>query len=478
MVAAGSPGNSGVDARVFFLVLGFSAIAWFAFCCSLSWIRWESRALGIDTAVWCQLMHLHNSGGPWEYTGYVDMVGTSPRLIWGTHFNLTLPALSWLFRLWSHPLLLSVVQHAAHAVGAVLIGFLAWQTADKDEVVGLCAMIAFLLYPPLARAQIGFDYSSRHFAALLLPLAVLTFRLGRHGWTMAALLTLTAGIENLGLLAGFLCFAFARQQRAQRAFYLIAGLLFCAYPFLVIRYGLGLFRPDAVPGVMMQRYDHLLTGPGEALQSLLRWENGVYLLSLFVPLAFLPLVFPSTWWLATIPFLAQNALSHGGETRLIGHHYTSPLAVALFLCVLPAFSHPRRRALAMLLTVACLVGGHLVSPVLPQIDTLLRSPTETLGHLFSPVEAAIPAHASLSVPHIFAPRFFARRHLWFFPQGWQEAEYVIVPGLPLTFPVVSASEIAAIRQHLRQEPGVRILFDHDLFLVVHRSTSPAPGDAP
>ncbi|HNV68796.1 MAG TPA: hypothetical protein PKO06_03800, partial [Candidatus Ozemobacteraceae bacterium] len=130
---------------------------------------------------------------------------------------------------------------------------------------------------------------------------------------------------------------------------------------------------------------------------------------------------------------------------------------------------------ALSLLVCCLVIGHRTSPVLDQISTLLFAEVSEMNSLYEPIESRIPPDASVSAPHHLAARLCTRRRLWFFPQGADEADYVIIPHMPLSFPAVTVAEAQQCQARLMQSGRYEQMGDQEFFTVLRRR--PAHPDA-
>lgn len=460
--------------RFLLLLLGISLL-WLVFLGRLSWQRWQAGDIGIDTAAWAQALHERQTGHGFRFTCYPDVEQTLARSMFSIHFYLHLPLIGLLYGLAPHPLLLYAIQHLFLAVGAVFLGLLAWRTSSGDEVWALCLTGTFLLYAPLARGQMAYDVNPRHAALLLLPLAAWARAVGRWNLVLAALLLLGAGEENLALLAGFALIGMAWAVPERRRWALVLGVGFLLYTVAVLRIGLPWFITEGFHIHFLDRYALLGKGVSGWLTALFRWENGVYLLELLGPLGLLPLFSIGPWHLAALPFLGQNLLSGPLDTRLIGHHYTSPLAVALFLSVVEGFAvHRRRRFLVIGLLGLNLALATAWYPVLGYLWEGLDARVIQLGQNMEPLSGVIPADTALSAPPTVCARFWARPRLWFFPQGLNEAETVVMPRYDPGYPALSADDLRACLARMQADPHVTTVLQNEDFIVFRRAHAPPP----
>jgi uncharacterized membrane protein len=458
------------------LLVGMSLL-WFVYLGWLSWQRWQAGDIGIDTAAWAQALHEHKAGNGFRFTCYLDADQTMARSMFSIHFYLHLPLVRLFYGLAPHPLSLYVMQHLCVVLGAIFLGLLAWRASSGDGVWALCLAGAFLLYAPLARAQVAYDVNPRHAAMLLLPLAGWARSAGHWNLVLAALLMLGAGEENLSMMAGFTLVGLAWPTPKLRRWALAWGGGFLIYTVLVLRFGLPGFMTEGFQVHFLGRYALLGQGVSGWLAALFRWENGAYLLELLGPLALLPLLSLGSWHVAALPFLGQNLLSGPLDTRLIGHHYTSPLAVVIFLTVVEGCAHHRwRRFLAVGVFGLNLALAIVWSPVLSFLWEGLDARVIQVGNNMAPIAGVIPADAALSAPPAVCARFWARPRLWFFPQGLDEAEVVVIPCYDPGYPALSAADLRGYLARLRADPRVTLVLQNDDFLVFHRR--PVPTEAP
>lgn len=475
---AGAPPPPAADRppRRFVTVLATGCLLWGLFLVHVSWQRWQAGDIGIDTAAWAQSLHEQQAGRGFVFTCYPDVEATVPRSQFSVHFYLHLLGQAVVYRLLPHPLVLYVLQHLAHVLGAFCLGLFAWHLAQGDEVFALGLAAAFLLYAPLARAQVAYDVNPRHTAMLLLPLAGWARCTRRWGLLAAAALALAAGEENLALLAGFTLLGVAWVVPAQRRWTLVLGTVLLAYTALVLRFGLAAFMREGFHIHFLGRYTQLTQGLAGWQASLWRPENGRYLLELLAPLALLPLLTCGPWHVAALPFLAQNLLSAMLDTRLIGHHYTSPLAVALFLTVVEGFARHRwRRLVAIGLLGLNLALAIVWYPVLGYLWEGLDARVVELGRNMAPLAAVIGPDDALCAPPAVCARFWARPRLWFLPHGLETADVVVVPCYEPGYPALTAADLQQALARLRADPRCDLVAHNDDFLVFRRRLA---GQAP
>ena len=437
---------------------------WFCFCAWVSWLRWSNYDIGIDTAEWAQTLHngIHRAG--WQYTCYTDSALLLSRNYYSMHFYNYLFPFSWAFMLVPHPLTLFFLQHGAHAVGGIAIGFLARRLSGGDCVFAILMMTVFFLHPAHARAQTAFDFNPRQFSLLFIPLAALAAEHGRHQIALWMLVALAAGEENLSLAAAFLSWTFLFRYPEFRTRYGVAGILLCLYTLAVLLFGLPAFLQDGFGIHFAGRYAHLKNGPLAWIEAVLTPANGKYLLSLLGPILLIPLLRPFPWLIAAVPFAAQNLLSLAPDTRLIGHHYTTPLSVALFLACLYgvcAGAPTRRRSSAGLMAGICLLLSVTLFPTLPYMWEGVDGRTAQLGANLKPIVEKIALTGSVSAPPMVCSHLWSREHLWFFPNGSREADWVVFPKFLLEYPAIDETRLRELWQEIVSDPGYSKIIEND-----------------
>ncbi len=477
MVLRAAPdGEGSLPPRRLSAVLAIVSLLWLAACLRIDQIRWDCWDIGIDTASWGQIAHHGSHGRGWLFTCYPDRLDrTDARSTFSAHSFWLTPWLGLLYRLWPHPLVLYASVHVAHAFGALLIGLIAWRLFG-DEKAAIGSALLYLLVPAQALAQTRFDFAFRHWSLLFIPLAVWLSMFASRLTVMIPLLLLAAAEENLSLIAGFLCFTFSLQQPGQRAWFAAWGTVFCLYVPVAILFIIPSFIAPGFHLHYLPRYAHLTQGFSATTAVLFTTDNAKYLFELLAPMAFLPIWKPGLWLLPAIPFAAQNLLSVMNDTRMIGHHYSTPLSVTLFIATLFGLatmtSAWRNRVLAML--VAC----SLILSVTwyPSLAWLLDGPDARSLELRAscrPLEALIKPESTLSAPPAIASRFWYKSGLWFFPQGSGIADVVVIPKFLPGYPELSADDLHRAIASVTRRADVRPVFENADLIVYERRESPA-----
>lgn len=158
-------------------------------------------------------------------------------------------------------------------------------------------------------------------------------------------------------------------------------------------------------------YSHLKQ-PAQALAQLWRGDVLSYLLELYGPLLFLPMLAPLEM-LPGLAVLAGNLLSWRGTQQTIHFHYTAALLPFLMWATVVALARLRlgSRAAGWTLTVGCLVGlgvGPLAPDHWPPPERISGSALELLRH-------KLPGQAPVSLPNRLGGSLSHRAQAYLFP---------------------------------------------------------------
>ena len=297
----------------------------------LCWIRWRYYLYtDFDLAIFSQA-----TDGILRGTLFSSIRGM-PWL--GDHSSLILFAVAPIYAVARHPVTLLVVQSVALALGALPIHALARRELRHDGLALACAAL-YLLQPAMGYANL-FEFHPEMLATPALAAAFFFVRAGR-----ARPAALYAGLallcrEDVALVVAMLALHTLVWLRPRRP--ALAGVLFAssaislALTFLILRPALthgesdyaGVYRQWGTSlGSVMQG---LLSRPDLALQSLVitpgvPFDTSVklqYHLTLFLPLAFLPLLSPATLLIA-LPAFAEHMLSWRTAQHTILCQYTA-----------------------------------------------------------------------------------------------------------------------------------------------------------
>jgi uncharacterized membrane protein len=352
-----------------------------------------------------------------------------PLHFWGEHFSPIFYVLAPLMWVWPGAPVLLLVQTLILAAGALAVFGFAARRLSLPEAGAFA--ILYLVNPSLHGINIR-DIHPQAFAIPLLVAAALAFDARRYAWCAAALVATLACREDAAVaVVGFgVWLALARRQRRLGVAIAVMSVLVLAGD---LRYLMPYFRDGAYPH--LHRYAHLGSSLGEILVSIVvrpwRWVGGVltagklvYLLTMLLPLGFLPLAAPGAL-AAALPGLAMNLLSYDPALFLFRSQYQSFVLPFLVLAAVEGYARLGgwRRAPAVLAL------GFFASVLLTARTA--NDLTVTRWRL-GPVQQAayallrqIPADVAVSANERMVPHLATRRRIFIYPSGTGEAHYVL-----------------------------------------------------
>jgi uncharacterized membrane protein len=421
-------------------------------------------------------------------------------IIFADHFDPLQLLLVPLYRAFPSPLMLLVVQGLMLALGALPLYWLARDRFPGHRALATVFPVLYLLYLPLRGAN-RYDYHPGALAPPLLLFALYYMEKGR--WGRMILFLVLAGLlkENMPV-AGATIGLYVACVTKRRCLGLILaaglGLWFYAGFAWIVPY----FNPSAgyphfegypafggsPSGVLLGPFRHpldvglaLFTPAGRKLE---------YLLYVFGPVAFLPLLSPARLLLG-LPFLMQNLVSITPHQTSLHTHHAAELIPFVFFAAVGGASNllrwlegrpstaaawtpgQRGRGLA-----ALLLASSLLFHGLPETFYLRRYSRTPHDHLLQASLQTIPAGASLSTWTKILPHVAHRRALYRFPALGPDdaatAEFVIIDDrlLPRTDVAAAAAALAALPAR-----GYEQILDQD-GIVLYRKRASSGGAAP
>jgi uncharacterized membrane protein len=385
--------------------------------------------------------------------------------LFAAHFEVLPLVLTPLYLVAPSPLILLAVQAVMLAVGAIPLFWIARGRLPDHPQLWTVFPIAYLAYLPLRQAN-RFDY---HPGTLVPPLFLFAlYFMERARWGPMILFLALAGLlkENMpaaGVSIGLYLLVARRRRRRGAAL----AVLFAVWFYAGLAWVVPAFNPQGY--LFLGNYAALgddlssillapLTAPSKVIAGLLTnggWKLG-YLLNVFGPLAFLPLLSPGGLFLGS-PFLLQHLLaSTRAQVSLSTHNAAEVVAFVFFAAVWgaarlvlwrsqPAGGGPPRieggssvtagsgvsdparaaRALAVVLWATTLLF-HGWS----EFSHLWRYPSTPRTAALAAALRVIPPGASVAAPDRVLPHLTHRQRLFWFPpldgDSATAAEYVIV----------------------------------------------------
>jgi uncharacterized membrane protein len=381
---------------------------------------------GFDLGIYDQATWLLSRGrAPFVTVRGLDLLGQ--------HAAYIMVLVAPLYRLWADPRLLLLIQVLFLALPAVVVYRLAARHVGHPAA-GLAVAVAYLAYPGVQWA-ISWQFHPEAIAAGLLALAALAADGGRHR-AMAVWLALAALCgEEVGLIvAGFGLLLVAGGRRAVGWRTAGAGLAW----FLVATYILEPLHAGRATRLFETDYGIAGTGPwalvaglpamaGHALQTGLANDGLFYLLLVFAPLAFLPLLAPR-WLLPVAPPLLLNLAAVQPEHHQLRFHYlatAAPLLAAGTVAGLTRIRVARRPLLAPVLVLLVVVAGFTswrYGPA-PWARDPVAVPAGAADQARRQALALVPAGAPVSAQYNLVPHLAHRVEVYEFPNPFRAVNW-------------------------------------------------------
>lgn len=427
----GLEATSSFVARLTYLVIVLYALAF----SGLSVLRHESFQtnafdLGnMDQAVW------NTAQGRWFQ--FTNEKGVDTRL--ALHVEPILVPIALLYRLWSGPPTLLVLQSVVLALGALPAFWLA-RSLLKNDFAGFAFASAYLLAPALEAANLA-DF---HPVSLSASFLLFAFYFLQRRWYPLFLLfailamatkeqvPLSIALVGLYLLVG-------RKQRWWGAATILLALGWVAVAFLVV---LPAFNPGGI-SPFAERYAHLLQPGGleKVATDPVRWA---YLQGLLEPVAYLSLLSPHILAVA-LPDIAVNFFSGFPATYSGSFHYNAVIVPFIIISAamgaawvyrrLAAFSPRLGQGSVYLLALAVLffsLRSYYRWVLLPVVDhfPVMTTHERMAAKLFS----QIPAEAALATSSSLNPHLSQRQRLSVFPEI-RDAAYIALDVTTTPYPL-------------------------------------------
>lgn len=361
---------------------------------------------------------------------------------WGDHFSPILYLFVPLFGVFPGAVVLLVAQTVCLALGALAVFAIARRPLGDERLAVVFAGL-YLLNPSLH----GINVRDFHPAALSIPLllaAVACFDANRPTWFLATVLLTLSTREDAALAVIGLGLWIALRRRRWGWGIGLAGLGF-GWLFLTTGWLMPSFRGG--PYGHLDRFTHLGGSVGEilinmvihpfaALSFMVSGRRLIYVLALFAPFAFLPLLSPLDL-LPALPTLVMNLQS---RDPVLFHHRTQYAAFILPFVVLAAVSGYRRLARWMgeeasehgprvtpraVLAFAVLLSLALSSRTLNELGVNKWKLSDRQRKAYA-VMARIPPGAAVSTWDRFVPHLSLRSKVFVFPVGLDRSEYVLL----------------------------------------------------
>jgi uncharacterized membrane protein len=422
------------------------------------------------------------------------------------HNDLLLALLSPFYFLYSYPQTLLIIQSIILALGAVAI-FAITQKIFENEVnkniFALIMAVAYLLYPPMQRANL-YEFHAVTLGTTFLLFMFYFWLVRRYWWSFiffvlailtkeqVALTTLFFGIYTT-LIRPCLAGRQAHESGNKRFSFLVVF-------FSVIWFILSIFV--IIPSFRGERhfalkyYDDFGTTPIEIITGLLKHpyrffqylfhqDTFRYFFFLLGPLGFLSLLSPAQL-LVALPEFSINLLSNNWNMRNIIYHYTAVIQPFVFIAAIYGakslidsgrFKMKSFLGLAGRLRLPNLVAIFILSSSL--LFSYLKGPlpfsreAEIHPFLFPQKEAKEAKFwanilkdekLKISTTGQLAPFFTSRRYFYIFSKRYQLADYVVI-RLNEIYNYPEKNELIPVHERLTKDNRYRLIYERENFEV-------------
>lgn len=384
------------------------------------------------------------------------------------------------YALYPHTETMLIIQALLASTGAIPLFLLARDRTDQSTYGLLAALLYFASLP--VQYAILYEFQIRTIGTVLFLWAFLFFE-RKQFWLflLAGVFAIWTRSEGGFALAAIGVYALIHR----RAWYwaVIPGVVGVGWVLLCLRVLIPAFRDEhdflysliyAWMGNSPTAILHtLLFRQGYIAEHVLTWDKLGYMLELFTPLLFLPLLRPDILLIAA-PSLLINLLSLDRIHWSIRYHYQAFVVPFLLIATVYAVISPSRRftsgplRLIPLVLVLVAVGSQLV----------LRSPLINLATRPRDIERIatayelmrqVPEDAALSVTSTLGPHMARRRELYFFPGNViyppelaDQGEYLLADLREVP------PEGQPLLQQVRQSNDWHTLIEKDEFVLMQR----------
>ncbi len=474
------------------VLLGVCIAIFFIYFTASGFLRYENFFTGrfdlgnMDQTVW-NTAH----GRVFEIT---DPNGTQITSRLSFHADFILILLAPFYLLWSDPRILIALQSAVAAVGAVFVYLISFHILKK-KTVSFVVTLTYLLNPSLSYSLLydfhpvvlatGFLLASYFFLIkknylLFFTFVILSALTKEEVWIVAALLGLKMVRDNFSFSSGRIAVLNGKL--------LVLGIgtfaIFMAIFYLLVSHIIPSSRGDE--HFALSYFSHLGNSPLEIVLSVFiapqKWiqliftpERLSYLMSIFSPVAFLP-VFSIPTLLFAAPDFAINLLSNNGQLHEIYYQYTATVTPFIFISTVYAMRFIKKmfpimtyERVGVLLVTSSIVSAWVLGPLPGSLRPSTDMFTKQLSnkHEVSEFLKTIDKKKSVAASNNVGSHLSQRKKIYTIPNGLQEADVAVF----LLNDVYAQPSLASQKQmveDLRKNPMYEILYENGDFVAFSR----------
>ncbi len=352
--------------------------------------------------------------------------------IWGDHVWFIMPIFAVPYALFSSPYTLLVLQAALIVSGFPAVYFLA-RSRGLGEQAAFGISLIYLLYPSTFNMILD-NFHPEIAATTFLLWAFVALDRERHGIFAACIALALLCKEDVALpISVYGVILFLQGKRKTGAIVFFASIVYFAVAMKVVlpaMNGNGFFRFSG--GYWFSDFANNWNKPNFYIRVFLDPKSIEYVVKLFVPLAFLPLIDFPALFPAFVP-MAINILSRTGYLISGRYHYEFTIIPFFFLAFIGALvklDTPLRRKLFLPLTMAALLGffwnttfGLDVVGKAPQLLTSQSRQQKLEAISLIPKDPKVTVSAS----HWMVTKLANRDSIYMFPNPWK-AQYWGIDG--------------------------------------------------
>lgn len=479
------------------VITGIGIIVYILYFTNVSFLRFDNFYTGrfdlgnMDQTVWNSI-----HGRVFQLTD-PNGIKIISRLAFHADFILVL--ISPLYKIWADPRMLLLLQSVVLAAGAIFIFKLA-NMILRNKNAALVFSLAFLLNPSLQYVNL-YDF---HPVALATTLLLATFYFFiKKKYFLFLLFAILAGItkEQVWVVISFFGLYFAifqviklikKKTSSLKKTYLdiILGIVIFLTSIFIFYYLIIHAIPTAAKGehFALSYYSdfgdspinilkNVVLSPGKIIQIIQTNGRLNYLLELFLPLGFLPILSPLLIVFAS-PDLVLNLLSNNSNLHQIYYQYTSTITPFLFIGAIFGASNlikwfPKRPVLNLLLiyvAITTLCSAYLFGPLPgaknPNLDMITKQVEDR--QLIQAFISGIPQRYKVAATNNLGSHLSRRRNLYTIPVGIDNADVILfLLNDPFAQPSLLAQKKMA--QNLAKKPGYKLLFKEGDFVVIQKT---------
>ncbi len=402
------------------------------------------------------------------------------------HADFFLIFLSPLYKLWSTPKLLLLVQTVLLGGGAYFVYQLAAHIL-KNKTLSLLFALSFLLYPAVAFANL-YDFHSVTLASTFL-LGAFYFLL-KEKYLFFILFSFLAGStkENIWVIVSlFGLYIFYKQTTVQKRMFGLVVFFTCA---LVFYYLVWHAIPDARGGshFALSYYSdfgetptsvlkNLLLSPQKILGTILQHDRIGYIYQLFSPLGFLPLLSPF-FLIFTLPDFFISFLSNNAQLRQIYYHYSAAITPFLFIGSIFAAQKIKKsyplffRYLPFYLVFTTLWAAYFIGPLpgAKNPNTIMFTEPQINKDIITTHLSQIHKNKSVAATNNIGSHLSHRQKIYTIPLGIAEADVLVfLLNDPFAQPSLEAQK--TLVEELKKDTRYKIMYEKDDFIILEKSIS-------